>query len=237
MIDAVKGEAKPLTSGEDWNDADPQWSPDGTPARICLRPHRQGVRRRSQQRCLGDSGGGAALSRRSPTTHSTTPSRAGPRTAGRSHSRAKLAGVNCRRSTWHRPRVAHRSWLSTAWISSRPRWRGRLRVNSAFLHRSERAGPYLSGGPCNPPDFTCDLRVNAPSAHSKPISKPGAWSISRTTSGASTICISPISTAPTNAGSPTSTPNSGPSWTLRPSNASPIRAATAGRSTVSWSNP
>ncbi len=30
VVDAVKGEAKQITQGEDWNDADPQWSPDST---------------------------------------------------------------------------------------------------------------------------------------------------------------------------------------------------------------
>ncbi len=30
IVDAKTGGAKQITSGEDWNDADPQWSPDGT---------------------------------------------------------------------------------------------------------------------------------------------------------------------------------------------------------------
>jgi dipeptidyl aminopeptidase/acylaminoacyl peptidase len=30
IIDAKAGTAKPITSGDDWNDNDPQWSPDGT---------------------------------------------------------------------------------------------------------------------------------------------------------------------------------------------------------------
>jgi dipeptidyl aminopeptidase/acylaminoacyl peptidase len=30
IVDAKTGAAKQITSGEDWNDADPQWSPDGT---------------------------------------------------------------------------------------------------------------------------------------------------------------------------------------------------------------
>ena len=30
VVDAVKGDAKQITSGEDWNDTDPQWSPDST---------------------------------------------------------------------------------------------------------------------------------------------------------------------------------------------------------------
>ncbi len=30
VVDAAKGDAKQITSGEDWNDTDPQWSPDST---------------------------------------------------------------------------------------------------------------------------------------------------------------------------------------------------------------
>jgi dipeptidyl aminopeptidase/acylaminoacyl peptidase len=30
VVDAAKGDAKQITSGDDWNDTDPQWSPDST---------------------------------------------------------------------------------------------------------------------------------------------------------------------------------------------------------------
>lgn len=30
MVDVATGTARQITSGDDWNDTDPQWSPDGT---------------------------------------------------------------------------------------------------------------------------------------------------------------------------------------------------------------
>jgi dipeptidyl aminopeptidase/acylaminoacyl peptidase len=40
IVDAKSGAAKQITSGDDWNDADPQWSPDGT--RIAFVSNRTG---------------------------------------------------------------------------------------------------------------------------------------------------------------------------------------------------
>ena len=57
--------------------------------RVRERPHRPGVRRRPQQRRVGDRGRPAARSLKSQIMSTTTRSRAGRPTAGRSHSRGR----------------------------------------------------------------------------------------------------------------------------------------------------
>ena len=53
VIDAGSGAARQITSGQDWNDTDPQWSPDGTKHRVRLGSDRQGVRLQREHRRLG----------------------------------------------------------------------------------------------------------------------------------------------------------------------------------------
>ena len=107
VVTVASGAATQNTSGDDWNDSDPQWSPDGT--KIAFVSDRTGKafdESRDTDVWVIDAAGGT------PTkiwiTCRATARHAGRRTAGRSRSSAPCPNARTRGSGWRLPPAAPR---------------------------------------------------------------------------------------------------------------------------------